>query len=179
VRAERDGLQVNRFRRISPPIPLFEWIFESNIRENVFPAGFQVLTKRADRLLKLSRDLPWPTNVWQRVSVESERYLDRVDYLRRTDAGVKFLSLEPLLEALPNLDLTCMNWVIVGGESGPGARTIEKSWIVGIREKCRRAGAAFFFKQWGGVQKSRTGRLLEGRTWDEMPAEQTWIRSTV
>ena len=132
---------------------------------------FQVLTKRADRLRELSRELPWPSNVWQGVSVESERYLDRVDDLRETAAAVKFLSLEPLLEALPNLDLRGIDWVIVGGESGPGARPIEKRWVVEIRKKCNRAGVAFFFKQWGGVQKSKTGRTLEGRTWDEMPAD--------
>jgi protein gp37 len=134
---------------------------------------FQVLTKRADRLRELSSDLPWPPNVWQGVSVESERYLGRIDELRHTAAAVKFLSLEPLLEGLPNLDLRGIDWVIVGGESGPGARPIEKSWVVGIREKCKRAGVAFFFKQWGGVQKSKTGRTLEGRTWDEMPADPT------
>jgi len=132
---------------------------------------FQVLTKRADRLRKLNRELPWPTNVWQGVSVESDRYLDRVDDLRCTNAAVKFLSLEPLLEELPNLDLRGIDWVIVGGESGPGARPIEKRWVIGIRERCKRAGVAFFFKQWGGVQKSKTGRTLEGRTWDEMPAD--------
>jgi protein gp37 len=132
---------------------------------------FQVLTKRADRLRELSSQLLWPPNVWQGVSVESERYLDRIDALRRTGAAVKFLSLEPLLEALPNLDLRGIDWVIVGGESGPGARPIEKSWVIGIREKCKCAGVAFFFKQWGGVQKSKTGRTLEERTWDEMPAD--------
>jgi protein gp37 len=132
---------------------------------------FQVLTKRAERLRDLSRDLPWPPNVWQGVSVESERYLGRIDDLRHTAAAVKFLSLEPLLEALPSLDLRGIDWVIVGGESGPGARLIEKSCVIGIREKCKRAGVAFFFKQWGGVQKSKTGRTLEGRTWDEMPAD--------
>ena len=132
---------------------------------------FQVLTKRAERLRELSRELPWPPNVWQGVSVESERHLDRIDDLRATGAAVKFLSLEPLLEALPNLDLRGIDWVIVGGESGPGARPIDKSWVIGIRKKCARAGVPFFFKQWGGVQKSKTGRTLEGRTWDEMPAD--------
>jgi protein gp37 len=130
---------------------------------------FQVLTKRADRLRELSAELPWAANIWQGVSVESERYLDRIDDLRRTGAAVKFLSLEPLLEALPNLNLRGIDWVIVGGESGPGARPIEENWVIGIREKCMRAGVSFFFKQWGGVQKSKTGRTLEGRTWDEMP----------
>src|ERR1700735_1537623 len=132
---------------------------------------FQVLTKRAERLRELNRELPWPANVWQGVSVESERYLDRVDDPRRTNAAVKFLSLEPLLEALPSLDLRGIDWVIVGGESGPGARPIDESWVISIRERCKRAGVAFFFKQWGGVQKSKTGRTLEGRTWDEMPAD--------
>jgi protein gp37 len=132
---------------------------------------FQVLTKRGDRLRELNRELPWPANVWQGVSVESECYLDRANDLRRTNAALKFLSLEPLLEALPNLDLRGIDWVIVGGESGPGARPIDKSWVIGIRERCKRAGVAFFFKQWGGVQKSKMGRTLEGRTWDEMPAD--------
>jgi len=136
---------------------------------------FQVLTKRADRLRKLNRELPWPANVWQGVSVESERYLDRVDLLRRTNAAVKFLSLEPLLEALPNLDLRGIDWVIVGGESGPGARPIDKRWVISIRERCKRAGVPFFFKQWGGVQKSKAGRTLEGRTWDEMPADPALV----
>jgi protein gp37 len=132
---------------------------------------FQVLTKRADRLREMSRELPWPSNVWQGVSVESEPYFDRIEDLRHTGAAVKFLSLEPLLGAMPNLDLRGIDWVIVGGESGPGARPIDKSWVIGIREKCQRSGVAFFFKQWGGVQKSKTGRTLEGRTWDEMPAD--------
>jgi protein gp37 len=136
---------------------------------------FQVLTKRAGRLRELSHELPWRSNIWQGVSVESECYLDRVDDLRETGAAVKFLSLEPLLERLPNLDLRGIDWVIVGGESGPGARPIEKSWVVEIQKKCNRAGVAFFFKQWGGVQKSKTGRTLEGRTWDEMPADSALV----
>ncbi len=136
---------------------------------------FQVLTKRADRLRELSPELSWPANVWQGVSVESESYLDRVDNLRESGAAVKFLSLEPLLDGLPNLNLRGIDWVIVGGESGPGARPMEKSWVVEIREKCNRAGVAFFFKQWGGVQKSKTGRTLEGRTWDEMPADSSLV----
>lgn len=136
---------------------------------------FQVLTKRAERLRELSPALRWPPNVWQGVSVESERYLSRVDDLRATQATLKFLSLEPLLEALPNLDLRGIDWVIVGGESGPGARPIDKSWVIDIRKKCARRGVAFFFKQWGGVQKSKTGRVLEGRTWDEMPADSAVV----
>lgn len=136
---------------------------------------FQVLTKRSNRLRQLTAELPWPPNVWQGVSIESERYLNRIDDLRHSGAAVKFLSLEPLLEALPSLDLRGIDWVIVGGESGPGARPINKSWVIGIREKCKRAGVAFFFKQWGGVQKSKTGRTLEGRTWDEMPTDSALV----
>jgi protein gp37 len=107
------------------------------------------------------------------VSVESAKYVDRVDALRKTGAHVKFLSLEPLLGPLPNMNLSGMDWAIVGGESGPGARTIKREWITDIRDQCREARVAFFFKQWGGVNKKRTGRLLEGRTWDEMPVART------
>ena len=131
---------------------------------------FQVLTKRAELLLKYSPKLPWPPNVWMGVSVEDERVTDRIDALRQTDAHVKFLSLEPLLGALPNLDLDGIDWVIVGGESGPGARKMEEAWVIEIREQCVDADVAFFFKQWGGKRKSKTGRELEGRTYDEMPA---------
>ncbi|HEX5721029.1 MAG TPA: phage Gp37/Gp68 family protein [Thermoanaerobaculia bacterium] len=131
---------------------------------------FQVLTKRADRLAKLDSFLEWPHNVWMGVSVESLDHVDRIDDLRRTRSRVKFLSLEPLLGPLPGLDLQGIDWVIVGGESGPGARPIEESWILDIRDQCQEAQVAFFFKQWGGQNKKKTGRLLEGRTWDEMPA---------
>jgi protein gp37 len=132
---------------------------------------FQVLTKRSERLRELSATLSWPAHIWQGVSIENDDYLDRADDLRGTGAAVKFLSLEPLLGALPNLNLQGIDWVIVGGESGPGARHMEPSWVVDIRKQCRKAGVAFFFKQWGGVHKSKTGRTLEGRTWDEMPAD--------
>ncbi len=131
---------------------------------------FQVLTKRAERLLELSPHLPWQPNIWMGVSVESQDYTFRIDLLRRTAAVVKFLSLEPLLGPLPNLNLDQIDWVIVGGESGPGARTMAQDWVVDIRRQCRRAKVPFFFKQWGGVNKKKAGRLLEGRTWDEMPA---------
>ncbi|MCY4552109.1 MAG: phage Gp37/Gp68 family protein [Candidatus Poribacteria bacterium] len=130
---------------------------------------FQVLTKRAERLLEFNSKLPWPTNVWMGVSVEDERVTDRIEALRQTDAHIKFLSLEPLLGALPNLVLDGIDWVIVGGESGPGAREMEKKWVIEIREQCVDADVAFFFKQWGGKRKSKTGRELEGRTYDEMP----------
>ncbi|MDE0397154.1 MAG: phage Gp37/Gp68 family protein [Candidatus Poribacteria bacterium] len=131
---------------------------------------FQVLTKRAKRLLEFNSKLPWPPNVWMGVSVEDKHVTDRIDALRQTDAHIKFLSLEPLLGALPNLELDGIDWVIVGGESGPGAREMEKKWVIDIREQCADADVAFFFKQWGGKRKSKTGRELEGRTYDEMPA---------
>ncbi len=130
---------------------------------------FQVLTKRAERLEELSPQIDWPENVWMGVSVETEKYTFRIDHLRRTGAKTKFLSLEPLLGPLPNLDLKNINWAIVGGESGPGARPVMQEWVTGIRDQCLAARVPFFFKQWGGVQKKRAGRTLEGRTWDEMP----------
>jgi protein gp37 len=130
---------------------------------------YQILTKRAERLEELSNRLDWSPHIWMGVSVESEKYLSRIDHLRRTQAHVKFLSIEPLLGPLGRIDLRGVDWVIVGGESGPGARTMESSWVESVRDQCLRANVAFFFKQWGGVQKSKTGRKLEGRTWDEMP----------
>jgi protein gp37 len=131
---------------------------------------YQILTKRAERLLELSPLLPWAPHIWMGVSVESEEYLGRVDCLRATVARVKFLSIEPLLGPLPTLDLRGIDWVIVGGESGPGARPMAAEWVTGIRDRCKQAEVPFFFKQWGGVFKKRTGRELEGRTWDEKPA---------
>jgi protein gp37 len=130
---------------------------------------FQVLTKRSGRLLAFSERIDWPSNVWMGVSVESERYIGRIDHLRKTGAQIKFLSLEPLLGPLERLDLNGVDWVIVGGESGPGARPIRAEWVTSIRNQCLEAGVAFFFKQWGGVQKKRRGRILEGRTYDETP----------
>jgi protein gp37 len=130
---------------------------------------FQVLTKRSDRLLSLSPKLDWAPNIWQGVSVEDERVVERIDDLRQTGAAIKFLSLEPLIGPLRNLKLERIDWVIAGGESGPGARPMDPDWVTDIRDQCVRAGVPFFFKQWGGVQKKRTGRLLDGRTWDEMP----------
>jgi protein gp37 len=130
---------------------------------------FQILTKRADRLAELGSRLPWPANVWMGVSVESRKYLGRIDHLRTVPAHVRFLSLEPLLGPLPSLELSGIHWVIVGGESGPGARPMRKAWVREIRQKCRQRHVPFFFKQWGGVQKKTAGRRLDGRTYDEMP----------
>ncbi len=131
---------------------------------------YQILTKRADRLRELNEQLPWDDNIWMGVTVENEQYTHRIDSLRDTGATTKFLSLEPLLGPLPPLDLTGIDWVIVGGESGPGARPMREEWVLDIRDQCNSAGVPFFFKQWGGVSKKRAGRLLQGRTWDGMPA---------
>lgn len=130
---------------------------------------FQVLTKRADRLVSLSEELPWAANIWMGVSVESEEYAHRIDSLRETGASIKFLSLEPLLGPLDNLKLDGIDWVIAGGESGPRARLMDPEWVISIRNQCVKAGVPFFFKQWGGVWKKKFGRTLEGRTWDQMP----------
>ena len=131
---------------------------------------FQVLTKRSRRLLELNPEIDWPSNVWMGVSVENRDYTFRIEHLRQTDAQIKFLSLEPLLAPLPGLNLRGIDWVIVGGESGPGARPMAEEWVVDIRDQCRVARVPFFFKQWGGVRKKRTGRVLGGRTWNQMPA---------
>lgn len=130
---------------------------------------YQVLTKRSERLRELSPQLEWTPQIWMGVSVENDDYVGRIDDLRTTGARVKFLSLEPLLGPLRELNLTGIDWVIVGGESGPGARPVDPAWVMQIRDQCVSADVAFFFKQWGGMQKKKAGRELEGRTWDEMP----------
>jgi protein gp37 len=130
---------------------------------------YQVLTKRSERLLELSRELQWAPQIWMGVSVENKDYVHRIDDLRKTGAHVKFLSLEPLLGPLHRLKLKGIDWAIVGGESGPGARPVDPTWVTDLRDQCLHAGVAFFFKQWGGVQKKKTGRELDGRTWDQMP----------
>lgn len=130
---------------------------------------YQVLTKRAERLSNLSEKLPWPLNVWLGVSVENSDYVWRIDHLRTTGAKIRFLSLEPLLGPLEHLDLRGIDWAIAGGESGPGARPVLESWVRSIRDQCKAANVAFHFKQWGGTNKKKTGRLLDGRTWDEYP----------
>jgi protein gp37 len=136
---------------------------------------FQVLTKRSERLARLSESVPWAENIWMGVSVENESYTHRIDHLRETGAVIKFLSLEPLLGPLDNISLHQIDWVIVGGESGPGARLMNSDWVTSIRDQCINAGVPFFFKQWGGVRKKKFGRMLEGRTWDEMPRSMTTI----
>lgn len=130
---------------------------------------FQVLTKRADRLSEIESKLSWSPNIWMGVSVESQKFIHRIDDLRSTHAWVKFLSLEPLLGPLSDLELSNIDWAIVGGESGYGARPIKEEWVIEIRRQCFEARVPFFFKQWGGFNKKKTGRMLEGRTYDEMP----------
>lgn len=130
---------------------------------------YQILTKRAGRVRELSPYLNWAPHIWMGVSVESEPYLERIDHLRETGAHVKFLSLEPLLGPLHAMDLRGIHWAICGGESGPGARPVDPGWVVDIRDQCVKANVAFFFKQWGGVNKKKTGRVLEGRTWSQKP----------
>jgi protein gp37 len=130
---------------------------------------YQVLTKRARRLRQIAPKLDWPDNLWMGVSVETENELPRVDDLRHVPAAVRFLSCEPLLGPLPGLGLDGIHWVIAGGESGPHHRPLDKAWVTGIRDTCQDAGVAFFFKQWGGRTPKAGGRLLDGRTWDQMP----------
>ncbi len=135
---------------------------------------FQVLTKRAERLAELSAQLPWPANVWMGVTVESDDYTGRIDDLRRTGAAIKFISFEPLLSAVEDVDLEDIDWVIAGGESGPRARPMAHDWVTNLRDQCLAAEVPFFFKQWGGVNKKAQGRVLDDRTWTEMPEGQLW-----
>jgi protein gp37 len=149
------------------PLEFIQRVFDvmnKNIRHT-----FQILTKRSERLAEAAPLLNWSDNIWMGVTVENSDYLYRIDHLRKVSATVRFLSLEPLLGPLDALDLSGIDWVIVGGESGPGARPMKEEWAVSIKSKCLAADVPFFFKQWGGVNKKKAGRILEGRTWDQMP----------
>lgn len=130
---------------------------------------FQVLTKRSERLTEIGRNLNWSKNIWMGVSVENSNYLYRANDLKKTNASVKFISFEPLLGPINFFDYEGIDWVIVGGESGPKARPMERDWVLRIKVECQKAKIPFFFKQWGGVNKKKSGRSLEGKTWDEMP----------
>jgi protein gp37 len=130
---------------------------------------FQVLTKRHERLGELAPRLPWPENVWMGVTIENRRFVHRADYLREVPAAVRFISAEPLLGRLEGLDLTGIDWLIAGGESGPRHRSVKEDWLIELRDQCESVGVAYFFKQWGGPRAKSGGRLLEGRTWDEFP----------
>ena len=151
------------------PISFIHQVFD--IMKRAHWHRFQVLTKRAERLDEIAPLLNWPVNVWMGVTVENVSSIQRIDYLCNVPASIRFLSLEPLLEPLPNMDLSCIDWVIVGGESGPGARPMNKKWVLDIQQQCRKADVPFFFKQWGGVNKKKAGRLLNGRVYCEMPEQ--------
>lgn len=152
---------------VDVPLEYVQRVFD--VMDRAYWHRFQVLTKRADRLEEVSSQLNWSPNIWMGVSVESQKYVERIDNLRNSGAKVKFLSLEPLLGPLKNLNLQNIDWAIVGGESGYGARPMEVDWVLDIRRQCEESEVPFFFKQWGGFNKKKTGRMLEGRTYDEMP----------
>jgi protein gp37 len=149
------------------PLHFIQQVFE--VMNNTQKHTYQVLTKRSERLLELSPYLTWTPNIWMGVSVEDMRVVERIDHLRQTPAMIKFLSCEPLIGPLECINLEGIDWVIVGGESGSKARPMEKEWVEDLQQQCSEQDVAFFFKQWGGVRKKKTGRLLNGRTWDEMP----------
>jgi protein gp37 len=131
---------------------------------------YQILTKRAERMVQMSADISWPANAWLGVTIERADYLHRIDLLRSVPAKVHFVSLEPLLGPLPGIELSGIDWVILGGESGPGARPLAREWVRDVRDQCQAAGVPFFFKQWGGVVKKRAGRVLDGLVWNQVPA---------
>ena len=138
---------------------------------------FQVLTKRAENLAEFAPLLNWSKNIWMGVTVESKEYLPRIKLLQTINAHIKFLSIEPMLGSMQNLNLSGIDWVIVGGESGPGARDIKKEWVVDIKNQCELNDVAFFFKQWGGFNKKTRGRILNGKVWDQMPSLQKPVES--
>jgi len=133
---------------------------------------FQVLTKRSARLARLRDVLPWPDNVWVGVSIENNSYVSRANHLRKVPAAVRFVSAEPLLGPLDRLSLEGIDWIITGGESGPGYRPCDPDWVRDLRDRCKKQGIAFFHKQWGGIRPKSRGRILDGRTWDEMPTSR-------
>jgi len=149
------------------PIAFIQSVFD--VMKKAHWHTFQILTKRSSQLLELDSSINWPENVWMGVSVETADYKYRFDNLRKTNYKLKFLSLEPLLGPLGKLNLSNIDWVIVGGESGPKSRPINKEWVIDIRDQCVKGKVPFFFKQWGGVNKKRNGRLLQGKKWDELP----------
>jgi len=149
------------------PVAFIEKVFE--VMNKTPQHTYQVLTKRAERLYELHHYLNWTPNIWMGVSVENEKVIDRIDFLRETNALVKFLSCEPLIGPLPNMNLTNINWAIVGGESGRKARPIKEEWVLDILSQCESSNVKFFFKQWGGTNKRKAGRKLNGRTYDDMP----------
>ena len=154
----------------SVPVDFIHQIFD--VMHKASWHTFQILTKRSLRLLELDNKISWPMNVWMGVSVENSEYTYRINHLRSTHAQIKFMSLEPLLGPVENLNLTEIDWVIVGGESGPGARPIHEDWAINIRDQCLISQIPFFFKQWGGVRKKNNGRTLQGQIWNEIPTTE-------
>lgn len=149
------------------PLSFIQKVFET--MKEATQHKFQVLTKRAERLPEINNFLSWPDNVWLGVTVELEKYLYRIEHLKKTGAKTKFISFEPLLGMINKINLEGIDWVIAGGESGPGARPMENDWVRSIRNNCLEQNTPFFFKQWGGVSKKKNGRILDGRAWDEYP----------
>ncbi len=149
------------------PLDFIEKVFDTMNRAKWH--RFQILTKRAERLAKMAPRIDWPPNVWMGVTVESVKFTHRIDLLRQVGAPIKWLSMEPLLTAVPGMNLTGIDWVVVGGESGPGARPMKKEWVIDIQRQCREQDVYFYFKQWGGLNKKKTGRKLNGRYYDAMP----------
>ena len=163
--------------QIDVPVAFIKAVFET--MRATPQHTYQILTKRSERLRELAPLLPWPDNVWMGVSVEDERVRSRIDDLSVVPARIRFLSCEPLIGPLRDLSLAGLHWVIVGGESGPQARPMQRGWVESLREQCAAAGVPFFFKQWGGVRKDLTGRQLDGRTYDEMPRRVIPIAAAV
>ncbi len=153
------------------PVEFIKKVF--HVMNNTPQHTYQVLTKRADRLFEIHEQLNWTNNIWMGVSVEDERLTHRIDFLRQTNAAVKFLSCEPLIGPLMNLNLSGIDWVIVGGESGRKARPMEEWWVWDIKQQCQEQEVLFFFKQWGGTNKKKAGRELAGNTYNEMPSRET------
>ena len=152
------------------PIEIIQQLF--HVMKEAYWHKFQILTKRPERLMILSEEIDWPVNVWMGVTVEHENYSNRIEYLRSCKSNYKFVSFEPLLGPVHKINLEGIDWVIVGGESGPNARLIERNWVVEIKNQCVDNTIPFFFKQWGGINKKKNGRLLEGRTWNQMPTRK-------
>ena len=153
------------------PVEFIQKVFE--VMNSTPQHTYQVLTKRAERLFELHEKLTWTNNIWMGVSVEDSRVTHRIDFLRQTNAKTKFLSCEPLIGPLSNLNLSNIDWVIVGGESGRKSRHMKELWVWDIKDQCREQEVAFFFKQWGGLNKKKAGRELAGRTYNEMPQRIT------
>ncbi len=159
------------------PIEFIQKVFNVMVKANWHT--FQILTKRAERLEELSKFLPWSKNIWMGVSVENQNYTYRVNHLRKVSAAVRFLSIEPLIGKITRINLKGIDWVIVGGESGPRARYMDSEWVRVIRDKCKTQGVPFFFKQWGGVNKKKSGRTLDRRIWSEMPQPKRRLKKSI